>query len=368
MAKQKTKLKKLDMSSVDFVRRGANQKADIKLYKSAEEDIPQGLMKSIQDTVRAWWNGNQDRMNEFNIQKSAFMDAIDFSLDSIVSDDTMDDVAKAEMAEESLMQFVEAMRAEVMKAIGAYKAPEAALSDEKGREEQTLDGVDKSAGEDNPEGQDLTENYEEGETKMKIDKSRFTPEELTTYQALIAKGLVEEDDPEMEMDPEEEMDEEEEMDKACVPKKMDKGCKTKKSADLHPEVKKALEELETMKKSMEMKELHDVAKKYSVLGKKEDELAETLYSMKKSSPEAYDSYVALLDEQVDMVEKSGLFTEIGKSSRGTGASGSDAVSKINACATEIQKADPTLNRYEAIAKAWDNHPELLAEYEEEYAK
>lgn len=342
----KTRLRKLDMSSVDFVRRGANQKADIMLRKSAEdEEIPQGLWKSIQDAVKEWRKG-EDSMKEFQITKSSFVDALDYSMDSIIADETMDNVAKAEMAEESIQQFSDALLAEVKKAIG-YEAPEDDMTDEGEEGEENNAEEEKNQPEPKQDGQKDPENPEEGEKTMKIDKSRFNSEELKQYKALIEKAKVDEEE-EYELPPEEEETE-------------------KADEELHPEVKRALAEVENLKKSLEMKNLHDVAKKYSVIGKKEDELAETLYAMKKSSPEAYNNFVALLDEQVDMVEKSGVFTEIGKSGHG-GYAGGSTVSKINSIASEIQKADPGMSRFDAIAKAWDSNPELLAEYERTYTE
>ena len=349
MEKGKTKLKKMETTSVDLVRRGANQKADIMFYKSADhqEEIPQGLWKSIQDTVTNWWNGeNENHEKEFNITKASYMDAIDYSIDSILKDDTLDSVAKASLAEESIYQFADALMSEVAKTVGAYKAVEEPQGDDYDLEEETLDDVGKSLSESETDGQNVTKNSEEGERNMKIDKSRFSPEELSQYEALIAKGMVEE-----------------ETEKEFPPKKV--AAEGAVEEELHPEVKKALEELAEMKKNYEMKELHDVAKKYSILGKDENEMVEKLYSMKKSGQEVYDNFVAVLDEQVSMVEKSGMFQEIGKSGHGYTVGG-DTVSKIEAVATEIQKSAPEMSRAEAVMKAWDQHPELLAEYEREY--
>lgn len=348
MKKNKTRLKNLEMSSVDVVKRGANQKADIMLRKSADEpELPEGLMKSIMSAVSTWWNGQED--NEMEITKASYMDALDFSLDSIFNDDTMDDVAKAEMAAESIDQFAEALTASIAKSAGLlYEAQFDDYSDEPGYDEETLDGIEKSQYEGSEAGQEATIT-EEGEVKMKIDKSRFNEAELEQYNALIAKGMVEDDEDD---DMDEEFDDDEKVETA-------KKKKTCKSAELHPEVAKALKEVEEMKKSYEMKEMTDVAKKYATLGKKEDELAGVLYDMKKSAPAAYDNYVALLDEQLEMVNKSGMFEEIGKSGRGY-AHGED---KIDVIASEIMKSEPTLSRHEAIVKAYDQNPELLAEYE-----
>ena len=221
---------------------------------------------------------------------------------------------------------------------------------------------------------------------MTIDKSRFDAAELAQWNALIAKGMV---DPEAG---EEEMEDEKPpfpprnpAKKACGPRKpaqkadpeddgyedemydeeddgMDKGCRTKKSAS--PALTAALERLANLEKSAEMKECHDIAKKYAALGEDEDELAQTIYEMKKSNDANYTAYIKALDQSLDIVEKSGLFAEIGKSARGI--SGGSAVDKIEAAATELQKSDPTMNRADAIAKSWENHPELMAEYDAEY--
>jgi hypothetical protein len=65
-----------------------------------------------------------------------------------------------------------------------------------------------------------------------------------------------------------------------------------------------------------------------------------------------------------MVEKSGLFAEIGKSAGGYSTSGG-AQAKAEAKAKEIMKSDPDKDYVTAIAKAWDD-PDLMAEYDEEY--
>lgn len=191
---------------------------------------------------------------------------------------------------------------------------------------------------------------------MKIDKSRFDAEELAQWNALIAKGMV---DPEAG---EEEMEDEK---PPFPPKKAptEKGeCgEAKKSAD--PALTAALEELANLKKSYEMGEMLKVAKKYAPLGKKEDELAQTLYDMKKSNEGNYNAYIAVLDESLGMVEKSGMFAEIGKSAGGYSANG--AVAKAEAKANEIMKANPSIDYYDAIAKAWED-PALMAEYDAEF--
>lgn len=187
----------------------------------------------------------------------------------------------------------------------------------------------------------------------KVDKSLLTEEERSQYEALIAKASVEVDDDTPADD---------------TPPATDEGkeegtpVETAKSAS--PELTAALTRLENLEKSIEMKEFAEIAKKYAPLGEKEEELAKTLYDMKKSSPENYDAYIGVLDKSLGLVEKSGIFAEIGKSA--SGAATGNTVDKVESAADEIMKADPNMTREQAIAKAWTDHPELIAEYESSY--
>lgn len=195
--------------------------------------------------------------------------------------------------------------------------------------------------------------------KVKIDKSVFSAEELEQYEALIAKATV---NPEAN---EEEMEEE-------MPPFPPKKKKTEKAEvedmekSASPELKAALERLETLEKSLKMKEFTDIAKKYAPLGEKEDELAERLFEMKKSNEANYNAYIDILDKSLGLVEKSGVFTEIGKSNTKYG--GGSVEDKIQAKADEIMKSYSDMDRTEAIAKAWEESPELMAEYDAEYLR
>ncbi|MCL1832859.1 MAG: hypothetical protein FWG45_08165, partial [Oscillospiraceae bacterium] len=145
--------------------------------------------------------------------------------------------------------------------------------------------------------------------------------------------------------------------------------------EMHPEVKKALDEnaalriqMESLQKSLEVKDLTVVAKKYEIIGKKADELAPKLYEMKKAGGTAYDDYVALLDEHLTTVEKSGMFGEVGTARSGTGAYGAGVESDVMAKASEIAKSADGMTSPEAIVKAFESNPELLAQYDAEYMK
>ena len=197
---------------------------------------------------------------------------------------------------------------------------------------------------------------------IRIDKSVFEAEELKTFEALLAKATVDTEAAEEEMQDE----------KPAFPPKKKPTEKTEEEEvpveaqkSVSPEMAQAMERLENLEKSIEMKEFSEVAKKYAPLGEKEEELAQTLYDMKKSNEANYNAYIAILDKSLGLVEKSGLFAEIGKRAPDAPAGGS-AVDKIESAANEIMKSDASLTREQAVAKAWTDHPELIREYEEEY--
>lgn len=175
---------------------------------------------------------------------------------------------------------------------------------------------------------------------MKIDKSKLTAEELAQLEAIEKKAGVTEDPAPAATDPAAEGDD------------IYKG--------LHPAVAAELKELRKRADAAEERELQNVAKKYEILGKKPDELVKTLKSLKSNGGTAYDDMIGILDASLAAVEKSGAFREIGKSGSGT----PDAWAQIEKHADEILKAAPTMTRAQAIDKACDQHPELVAEYEQ----
>lgn len=81
---------------------------------------------------------------------------------------------------------------------------------------------------------------------------------------------------------------------------------------------------------------------------------------------AYNDMIGVLDANLEAVQKSGAFSEIGKrggdhSHTTTGAD--DAWSQIEKRAEEIRKSAPTMGYYEAIDQACQQNPELVHEYE-----
>ena len=335
-----TKVKDSELTSVDFVKSGANQDAHICLFKSNEPEN-EGVMKGIWDRFKAFMGGGAYSEEEF--QKSSIAKAkqqikdenqlytsvLKESMDSIILNDQLSSSEKYAMMRKSMEEFNSTMDM----AIDNWHSTDISIGE-----------IAKS----------LNLNSEEGEVELKIDKSKLNAAEQAQLEALLKKAG--------------------EDDKADFPPKNDPPADEPKDDEGDDEVKKAFQaEMEAMRKNMEglqksneMNELKNIAKKYGVLGKKEDELAETLYKMKKSSEETYNNYISVLDENLSLVEKGGLFSEIGKSGSHGAYVGTDPESKINAAAAELRKSNPGMSQHEAIEKAWEANPELAAEYEKSY--
>ena len=306
------KLKNMKLNSVDFVPKGANQHADIELFKSAPE-VParEGVFKSFVDWLT---KGAPETFDQTKAQKRIreklrqFSYALDDSFESILESDMSADDKKA-MLRESLDQFRAAVDNMIDGAAGSGPTIPPAL------DEGAEPDVDKARCK-----------------KMNIDKNRLTAEEQATLDALLAKGAG--------SDPSSAQDDD-----------IYKG--------LHPAVKAELERLRKAVDAQEDRELEAVAKKYEAIGKKPEELVPVLKSL-KGTP-AYDEMISVMDAAVDAVEKSALFTEIGKTGHGTG----DAMKQADEKAAEIMKADPKLTHAQALDKVFQMNPELAAQVEKE---
>ena len=347
-----TKLKKMKLNSVDLVRRGANQEAHIALFKSdnpLDDDLHEDIRKSFPDKVKDAFNtlakafGMKEVEEDvsMDIQKADdtlnfYVDALSESFNSIMKDDGVDLDEKVEMIGKSLSEFNETL--------------DDYLS--------SFDTVDKS--DNDLQDYKVTQKSSKGEDAMNdlnINKSLLTDEEAAMLDSLLAKAAPKEED--------------------NVPKKKagtvdPAGNQEIEEENLPPEIKKALDmvraETAELKKAHAMNELAEVAKKYAVLGKKEDELAKSLYDMKQAGEAIYKTYVSVLDDQLEVVNKSGVFSEIGKSGNHaySGVAKSEPENKIEILANEIMKSDANISYEMAIAKAWEQNPELMAAYDEQY--
>lgn len=185
---------------------------------------------------------------------------------------------------------------------------------------------------------------------MIIDKSRFSPQELAQYEALIARAKV----PDNGI-----------IETPTYSGQTDIASDAEQTQSPIPELSSALERLKRLERLIERKELAAIARKYALLGENEEELIAILSRLKQTDEASYNTYLSTLDKSLNLVQKSGLFSEIGKNNR-MAVSGSIA-DKIQAEAAELQRVDPKLSRADAVARAWENHPEWIAEYDAQYS-
>lgn len=379
-----TKLKNLKLKKVDFVDEGANPEADIKITKrSDQEEEPTDAEKSLYKRFTAWL------AKEFGtpVDKSArsFTDQIQIeaieniqnemwgaiyalreSLYSILVDEDLDGTAKSTAMADSLGQFSAAM--------GEYigKWCTGTTADIAKRDDTSMDlsllKADQAILSDMIKAKEPKGDLEE---MLKIDKSKMTPEEVAAYENIVKKYAVDEPEVDPAANPVEKVKEApapEPVPQEVTP--VDKSKEAPAPAVDEPEVMKSLRaqvaELRKFKEAAELKELTEVAKKYLPLGKKTDELAQTLKKMKAAGEEVYKTYVSGLDEMLCIQEKSGILSEIGKSTSGTitvGKSASEA--KIEQIAKKYREDDSRISYEDSIAMAWENNPDLIDEYETE---
>lgn len=120
-----TKLKNLRLTSVDLVKAGANQEADICIYKSADEEgssqeapeTPTETEKNIFKRFLGWLRENpvedvqedespiEEPEDPADVYKSAFTE----SIQSIVADTTLSEEERTSMIEKSISQYHDKM-------------------------------------------------------------------------------------------------------------------------------------------------------------------------------------------------------------------------------------------------------------------
>lgn len=348
MKKKPTKLKKMKLNSVDFVRRGANPAADITLCKSADyqdepdDDNQSSFFKSIADGItnvlKKAFSEDYDTVDLAKAESdlTTFTDVLGESFSSIMKDDSLNQDERIGMISKSLSEFNDT--------IGGYIS--------------SFDILEKSDTQDThvTENQNFIEKGDVENMGIKledVDKSLLSPEEAAQLDALIEKACkTEKGEPKAgKVNP------------AAAQQEMGDDMD---DDEMPPAVKKALAEVDEMKKSYEMNALTDVAKKYEVLGKKADEEAKILYDLKKSGEANYNAYIAALDAQVEM--KKGLFEEIGKSGNYnySPVAKSEPETKVEEIAKGYMEKDPSLDYNTAVAKAWENNPQLMAAYDETF--
>lgn len=330
------KLKKLEITSVDLVERGANQDAYIKFYKSKEKGARMNLSEKIARAVsKALGTLSDDYMEPAEyIEKTG--DEMRMSIDSILEDEGLSEEEKGAMIQKSFDEYSE----ELAKSARNWKRPgrdadpdEYEDDDPEERFEDEEDRIDKKC----------KTKKSAGGCDMNFDIEKMSPEDKVLFEKL---ANLYGDAPESEGDPKKE-----------DPKKKKK--LDPETEDLKKSLEDGLAEVEAIKKQVERTEMVSIAKKYEPLGYKPDALAEKLMSFKTADEDIYKTYVKALDETLEMQDASGIFKEFGT------CRGSDG-NKVEEIAKAFIEKTPDITREQAIMKAFEEHPELAAEYDKEY--
>ena len=403
-----TKLKNLKITKVDFVDDGANPEAHIRLFKSkdgvepphdegaekkpniwkrlitaitkaAGSETDTSELESVIDDIQKSSESFGERIAEVKIWDICY--ALQSSLCSILNDEDMDGTSAATAMQESLDEFYEFSKEAISqwssgKATNIVKKEEVTASDlemmksARSRLDDTIEKAEKAqeepgAEEPKKKDQNKNQNNAKGAEEMKIDKSKLTPAELAFLQS-IEKRYGEEEGagaegvtpPAQNTDP---------TPATGVGKSNTPAQGTDGGEDIykgmHPAVRAELENLKKFREATEERELEDVAKKYEIIGKKKEELVPVLKSLKAAGGTAYTDMIAVLDGAVAAVEKSGAFTEIGKSG-GAGTTDGAAWTKAETQAAEIMKSK-NVTKAQALDEVFRNDPELAAECEKE---
>lgn len=410
-----TKLKNLKITKVDFVDDGANPEAHIRLFKSkdgvepphnegaekkpniwkrlitaitkaAGSESDTSELESVIDDIQKSSESFGERIAEVKNRKIAdeiwdICYALQSSLCSILNDEDMDGTSAATAMQESLDEFYEFSKEAISqwssgKATNIVKKEEVTASDlemmksARSRLDDTIEKAEKAQeepGAEDPKKKDQNkkQNDAKGAEEMKIDKSKLTPAELAFLQS-IEKRYGEEEGagaegvtpPAQNADPTPATG----VGKANTPAQGTDGGEDIYKG-MHLAVRAELENLKKFREATEERELEDVAKKYEIIGKKKEELVPVLKSLKAAGGTVYTDMIAVLDGAVAAVEKSGAFSEIGKSG-GAGTTDGAAWTKAETQAAEIMKSK-NVTKAQALDEVFRNDPELAAECEKE---
>lgn len=331
-----TKVEDLKITKVDFVDRGANQAAHVMLFKRDSDGDGNGSQPEVDNT----------QSTEGKILKR-FISAIGKMVGAKPED-------------------IEAAVKEVMKS-----DPEEKLGENQVTQNATHGSTD-------PEAQESVAKNVTGEPKGEeemIDVSKMTPSERAFYEDLKKRYSVEA--PEAGTAEHTEKSDPlagttADTGKGEATKVEQSGTAVEKSASaddpyagLHPVVRAELEMLKKRADEADTKELTEIAKKYEIIGKKPEELVPVLKSLKAAGGTAYTDMLTVLDASVEAVNKSAMFSEIGKSASYPGGGAAGAWGRIEKKADELMTADPKLTKHQAIDLACQQNPSLVHDYENE---
>ena len=372
-----TKLTDLKITKVDFVDAGANQRAHIALFKHApkggeevgeskiknallaivkylglQEDEAEQVVAKSEGGAKTFGAANSD-LKQQSICEEIWnvTDALRSSLFSIIRDDTVAD--KTALLKQSLSEFNTAALgfsnqwgggniAEVQKHMNpiAMTAEDIAIM-----KSRVAAMTEESVKETEPVGK------AEEDAEMKIDKSKMTAEERAFFEDIEKRyGAAETEVPPAP---------------TVQPTVAVQDAPVQKSAaevlkDVMPEFAAMLENVQKRMEKQEDAEIMEIAKRYELLGKKPEELAPVLKSTKAANEDAYNQIITALDAALDIAKRSGMFNEIGSNGNG-GAT--DAEVRIAKRVEEIRKAHPEMSVFVARDMAFQENPELIAEFE-----
>lgn len=333
------KLKKLEITSVDLVERGANQDAYIKFYKSKEKGARMNLSEKIARAVaKALGTLSDDYMEPAEyIEKTG--DEMRMSIDSILEDEGLSGEEKGAMIQKSFDEYCE----ELAKSARNWKRPGRDADLDEYEDDDPEDRFEDEADEEDRIDKKCKTKKSAGGCDMNFNTEKMSPKDKALFEKLVNQygDAPEPDGGQKKEDP-------------------------KKKKELDPEtedLKKSLEdglaEVEAIKKQVQLTEMVSIAKKYEPLGYKPDALAEKLMNFKAADEDIYKTYIKALDETLEMQDASGIFKEFGTSR------GSDG-NKVEEIAKAFIEKTPDITREQAIMKAFEEHPELAAEYDKEY--
>ena len=410
-----TKLKHLKIKKVDFVDDGANPEAFIRLYKSKdgaaptpEENIVENLWNRFmaavakafkleneqaedgpetEDVAKGGAESFGDKFSEVKNRKICdevwdICYALQSSICSILNDEELDSTQVGDAMRESLNEFTEVVSA----AIGQWSGGKAASIAKKETEvtaselelmksnSRRLEEIIAKATVVTDKGPEVTNITEpKGETEMSnIDKSKLTEAERAFLESIEKRYGTPEAPAQVQIPaaaptagvtpapeaPVAKSTAQPETAPATAPEAGDiyKG--------LSPAVKAELKALRKFRSDAEDNAIREVAKRYAVIGKTEEELFPVLKNMKAAGGTAYEDTIAMLDKAVDTIEKSAVFTEIGKSGSHGATTDGAAWAKAESQAAEIMKSK-NVTKAQALDEVFQNDPALAAECEKE---
>ena len=373
--KGKTKLEDLEVKKIDAVDIGADQKANILIKKRGGAEEPKG------NFFKRFFNAFCDSLgvNSEDVRKSMEDEATSF--DDVMNEkkiyDVRDQIWNAcNSLEQSIVSILldkecEDKQAAIAQSIDQFKAfSEDASKSWIKLERAATDKEDTVVADDfeiakmqeviekSCDPETINKEKEEKENEMAFDISNMTEEEKKeALKALQADASKESTEKRFNSGAGEVQIQE------AVNKAMSNAMEgvTKNFSDM---MAKIMEPIQKRAEEAEQKSLEEVAKKYELLGTKVEDLVPVLKSMKETSDKAYNNFIASMDNNLAVIQKSGLFEEIGKSGGAhTGNNDTEGVAKMNAKVAEIKKSMPNLTDAQAQDIVMQNDPELRAMFD-----